>query len=98
MNLLKLGFLVLVLFYSISAFGVISKEINIQGVLTTSDGNFVNGDVNLISRLYNASSGGSVVYVDTNAVTASNGYFSTVLGDANTLDVNFLQDFCLTLQ
>ncbi|MDO8427837.1 MAG: hypothetical protein Q7S92_01360 [Candidatus Diapherotrites archaeon] len=90
--------LALLVLFSFPVFSAISSEFSFQGVLTTADGNFVNSDVNMIIRLYAGSSGGSTIHVDTNAVTVSNGYFSTIVGDANTLDVNFVDSVWLTLQ
>ena len=54
--------------------------INYQGRLLDGT-NLVNGNVGLALRLYNVTSGGPILYEDSNTVTVVDGLYDTVLGD-----------------
>ena len=57
--------------------------INYQGRLLNGT-NLVNGPVGLSLSLYNASSGGTLLYADSNTVPVADGLYSTYLGDSTT--------------
>lgn len=57
--------------------------INYQGRLVNGT-NLVNGNVGLSLRLFDASSGGTKLYEDSNAVTVADGLYSTFIGDNTT--------------
>ena len=54
--------------------------INYQGRLVNGT-NLVNGSVGLSLRLFDASSGGTKLYEDSNTVTVADGLYSTLIGD-----------------
>ena len=54
--------------------------INYQGRLVTAT-NLVNGTVSLVLRLYDAETGGTLRYADSNRVTVVDGLYATWLGD-----------------
>ena len=59
----------------------VPARINYQGRLLQGT-NLVNGVTNIVTRLYSASSGGSPMYVETNAsVVISDGLYTLVIGD-----------------
>ncbi len=57
--------------------------INYQGRLLNGT-NLVNGNVGLSLRLFNVPSGGASLYEDSNAVTVTDGLYSTFIGDNTT--------------
>ncbi len=83
--------------------GIISSEstaavnpptlMNFQGRLTNSAGNVVaNGSYNMIFRIYDAASGGTLLWTETrddvNRVTVTNGLFSVKLGEVTALSAS----------
>ncbi len=58
----------------------VPDRINYQGRLVTSS-NLVNGTVSLVLRLYDAETGGTLRYADSNRVTVVDGLYATWLGD-----------------
>ncbi len=72
----------------------INKTINFQGKLSKSDGtNVTNGTYSVVFTLYDASSGGTNLWTETQSVTTSNGIFQVALGSVNSLaGVNFNSD------
>lgn len=59
------------------------EMINYQGRLT-DDGALVNRSVSMKLRLYNAPTGGTMVYEDSNTVMVVDGLYSTAMGDGTT--------------
>ncbi len=72
-----------VLLTSTSSFAHPPLLLNYQGRLLSGT-NLVNGTVGLDLRLYDNSSGGALLYADSNAVTVVDGLYSTYLGDQTT--------------
>jgi hypothetical protein len=71
----------------------VPQLINYQGELSDSSGNPVNGDVSITFTIYNASTGGDVLWTETQTVTVTDGMFNVLLGSqtsllANTFDGN----------
>lgn len=78
----------------------VPRKLNYQGYLTTPTGAPVNTPQTLVARIYDASSGGNLLFTEThNPVTVSNGIFNILLGsvDVNTspLDLKFLAQYYL---
>ena len=69
--------------------------INYQGYLADSDGNPVNGNIDMIFRIYNTATGGTPLWEETwsgnNTVAVANGVFSISLGSINTTLVPIVQ-------
>jgi hypothetical protein len=63
-----------------SSLAQVPETLNYQGRLITGT-NLVNGTVGLNLSLYTASSGGTLVYQDSNTVTVVDGLYSTYIGD-----------------
>ena len=65
--------------------GILYPTFNHQGVLLDSSGNPVpDGNYTVMYRIYEASSGGTAVYTDTNTVAVTNGYFNSAFGASDT--------------
>ena len=78
----------------------IPRKLNYQGYLTTSSGAPVNTPQSLTARIYDAASGGNLLFTESHStVTMSNGIFNILLGsvDVNTnpLDLKFLSQYYL---
>ncbi len=68
--------------------------VNFQGRLTDGAGTPVaDGAYGVTFRLYTAPSGGSLVWAETSLVTTNNGVFNHNLGEDNSFDVTFFQDY-----
>jgi hypothetical protein len=69
-----------------TAHAQIPHQINYQGRLVQGT-NLVSGNVALSLRLYDAPSGGTLLYEDSNTVSAVDGVYATVLGDGTTFGI-----------
>ncbi|MEM4347728.1 MAG: hypothetical protein QW802_03990 [Candidatus Altiarchaeota archaeon] len=104
-NIIKLkfwAFLVFLFCFVITA-SAIPKLINLEGKLTNSEGIPLYGNFNMTFRIYNAASGGTLLWEekheDLNNVTTSNtGIFSVLLGSITELNLNFTEDYWLEIQ
>lgn len=68
----------------------IPRYINYQGKLTDADDNPVTGDVSVTLRIYDAETGGTALWEETQTVTVARGIFSILLGSAQSLsDLDF---------
>lgn len=95
-----LGVLVLLIFlFPLDTLAVFTKQINYQGKLTNSSGVAVtNGSYSIQFLIYDASSGGNLVWSETQTVTVTNGLFSTMLGSVSSLaSVDFNQALYITI-
>lgn len=75
-------------------------QINYQGKLTDANGSPITSSVNMVFKLYTASSGGTALWTETrsgaNTVTVNEGIFSVMLGSVTSLSsVNFDQTLYL---
>lgn len=69
---------------------VIPQTINYQGNLTTAAGTPVSGPVMMTFRIYNAATGGSAIYAETQpSVGVANGSFNAVIGAVTPLALAF---------
>ncbi|MFC1621577.1 hypothetical protein ACFL2G_04675, partial [Candidatus Omnitrophota bacterium] len=64
----------------------IPRYINYQGKLTDADDNPVTGDVSITIKIYDALTGGTALWTETQTVTVGRGVFSMLLGNATALD------------
>lgn len=77
----------------------IPQTINYQGVLTQPSGEPVaNGDYSIIFKLYDADTGGSEQWTETQQVTINNGVFNVILGSITPLALNFNVPYWLSLK
>ena len=75
----------------LSAAAAVPTNLSYQGYLTSPTGVPVNTTVSMEVKLYNALTGGGVVWSDTQSVAVVNGVYNVVLGSvANPLDENVL--------
>lgn len=77
------------------AFGQIPQTMSYQGVLTEANGNPVNGSVSLTFKLYDAATGGTKLWEETQQVTVINGLFNVILGSVNPLTLPFDKPYWL---
>ncbi len=79
-------FLVISLIVTVEA--SITRRINYQGRLTSKDGGspVSDGSYNITFRIYDAESGGNLLWFGTNSVSVSKGIFNTELGDKTDTD------------
>lgn len=64
--------------------GAIPRLINFQGILRDGSGNPVpNGSYSVTFRIYDASSGGNVLWMETQSTAPSGGFFNVLLGATN---------------
>ena len=92
---------VLVLFVmSQSVLGAIPRTISYQGVLTDNVGVIVpNGYYSITFRLYDASSGGSLLWEETQSVLVTSGRYEVILGNTVSLDpLSFDDKYWLALK
>ena len=80
----------------------LTNYINVAGELRDGSGNLLNGNYDIIFKIYNASSGGTLLwnesYTGNNSVTVENGYFSVALGSNNTLNLSFDENYYLSVE
>ncbi len=76
-----------------------TKQINYQGKLSDGTGaSVVDGTYSITFKLYDAPTGGSALWTETQSVVVASGLFSTMLGSVSSLDnINFNQALYLTL-
>src|SRR3989338_8833687 len=63
----------------------IPRYINYQGKLTDADDAPVTGDVSITVRIYDAETGGTALWTETQTVTVTRGIFSILLGNTTAL-------------
>jgi hypothetical protein len=86
----------LLLAWHLPAVGGIPHLINYQGKLTDNSGNPLNGTYNITFKIYNAESGGTKLWEETqNGVAVSDGIFSVILGTVNAIDLSFDSQYWL---
>ena len=64
----------------------IPRYINYQGKLTDANDDPVTGDVSITIRIYDAESGGAVLWTEAQKATVTRGIFSILLGNSEVLD------------
>ncbi len=63
----------------------IPQKINYQGYLTDNTGNPINGARQMTFKIFNAASGGTQLWSETQTVSVENGLFNVILGEVNTI-------------
>ncbi|MDD5253633.1 MAG: hypothetical protein PHG05_00835 [Candidatus Nanoarchaeia archaeon] len=71
------------------------QTLNVHGKLTDSSGANINGDTDLIFKIYDIASGGSELWSETITVPVSNGIYSTVLGLGTPMTLPFDKGYYL---
>ena len=61
------------------AFAQVPRIMNYQGYLTNSGGTPLNGTYSITFRIYDAATGGNLLWYETQSVTVTNGYFDVQL-------------------
>lgn len=74
------------------------KTMAFQGKLTDASGQPLNGDVSVTFRLYDAATAGAKLWEENQAVTVTNGLFSTLLGSVTPLTPAFDQPYWVEIQ
>jgi len=72
--------------------------INYQGKLTDSNDSPLNGSHNVTFRIYDAESGGSLLWQETHTTTIEKGIFSVMLGGVTALNLPFDRPYFLSIQ
>ena len=84
--------ILMVIFTIAGATGAISagvpNTLNYQGSLTNNTGEPVTGSKQIVFKLYNVVSGGTMFWTETKTVTVTNGNFSVVLGSTTPLNAD----------
>jgi len=80
------------------SYAEIPHLINYQGKLADSDGSPLNGSYNVTFRIYDAESGGSLLWQEAHAATIEKGIFSIMLGGITALSLPFNEPYFLSIQ
>ena len=72
-----------------SAHAAVPHQINFQGYLTAPGGAPVNTTMPIWLSLYNAATGGTALYSETQTVTVTNGVFNVLIGSVTPLPLPF---------
>lgn len=74
----------------------VPQTMSYQGILKDSSGNYLTGTYSMTFKLYNASSGGSALWTETQtAVSVTAGKFSVTLGGTTPINLSFNADYWL---
>ncbi len=89
--------IILVLFFINGVlFSQVPQTISYQGVLTDTDGAIVpDGDYSIVFTLYDALTGGTNLWTETQTVTVSGGLFNVILGSVNPINLEFDKQYWL---
>ncbi len=93
------AFFLICLLFGVNA--TVPRLLTVQGRLKEA-GSSVSGDYDIVFYIYNTETGGSPLYTEShtgnNAVSVSAGFFSTVLGEIETLDLPFKEQYWLGIK
>ena len=93
-----LSSLVLLVLLSSLALAGIPKLINYQGMLTDDSGTPLNGSYTIAFKIYNAESGGTQRWEETQTgVSVTNGLFNVILGSVTPINLDFSEDYWLDI-
>ncbi len=95
--------LVAVVFFSVLSAGkshaALTKQLSYQGRLQNASGQPVaNGTYSVVFSIYNVSTGGSVLWMETQNVSVESGGFSAYLGSVTPLTLPFNEDYYLGIK
>ena len=89
----KIGLLVALLFLSAApAQAAAPPYIPLQGVLTTTDGTSLDGDVSIRFAIYDSQALGNLLWSETQSVNVDRGFFTVYLGQEQALDLALFRD------
>jgi hypothetical protein len=71
--------------------------INFQGKLRNATGSVLSGDYEINFSIYNAATDGDILWSENVSVKANNGLFNVLLGSENPVDLNFTDDYWLSV-
>ncbi|PIQ89934.1 MAG: hypothetical protein COV72_00475 [Candidatus Omnitrophica bacterium CG11_big_fil_rev_8_21_14_0_20_42_13] len=91
---------VAVLFFMVtSAYTAVPRLIRFQGKVTDTQGAPLNGSYNITFRVYDAASGGALLWSETqSAIPVNNGVFTVLLGNVNPLNLAFDIPYWLSME
>lgn len=93
---LFIGFFILLISVSSSVLAQIPKTMSYQGVLADTGGSAVaDGNYSLTFRIYDAASGGTEIWVETQTIPVVDGIFNAILGSATPLNLAFDRPYWL---
>ncbi len=82
-----------------SAACAVPQLLSYQGILKDSSGNYLTGTYSIQFKIYSASTGGTALWTETqSSVSAASGKFNVQLGSVTTLDLDFDQDYWLSIK
>ena len=82
-----------------SSYGGVPRLLSYEGVLTNSSGAPVSdGAYNVTFGIYNAQTGGTALWSESQSATTKNGLFAILLGSSSSLDLDFNQDYWLGIR
>jgi len=74
------------------------RLINYQGKLTDPTGVAIDGTANIVFRIYNAGTGGSLLWTETHSLTpVNNGLFDVILGETTPMTIDFNEQYWIEL-
>ncbi len=86
-------------FFKVSSHAALTKQLSYQGRLQDASGNPVaNGTYSITLSIYNAPTGGSPLYTETQNVAVDKGGFSVYIGSVTPLNLPFNEDYFLGMQ
>lgn len=91
--------LVIGAYFSFAAHAAIPELLTYQGILKDNAGNLLTGTYSMTFRIYDAQTGGSALWTETqSSVSVSSGKFSVQLGTVTALNLDFSTDYWLSIQ
>ncbi len=96
---MKRTILISAFIFAFCIFADIPQTMNYQGKLTDSDGVAIEGETEIIFRIYDVASGGTALWTETHpAVEVYNGLFDVQLGSITTLNLPFDERYYIELE
>ncbi|MBR58218.1 MAG: hypothetical protein CMH54_09375 [Myxococcales bacterium] len=86
------GFLGFLLLWTPSVYAATPTVMPIQGYLTDTNDNAIDGDVNISFALYNSYSSNSELWTEIQSITLKDGFFTAYLGQVNPVQANLFRD------
>jgi len=74
------------------------SEMNLQGLAYNADGDALDGSYAFTFRIYMKESEGSVLWTENQTLTVSDGLFQTEMGNTTAIDLNFSDNYWLTVE
>lgn len=94
-----MAMLLLTLSFGPKAQSAVPQVMSYQGLLKNNSGNLLSGTYSMQFKIYSASTGGSALWTETqSSVSVSSGRFSVQLGSVTALNLDFNQDYWLSIK